>query len=295
MKSAVWGMGSIGSRHYSVLENMGHQVASVSSHLLRENNFTSIEDCLDKFNPEYIIVSKITGEHFNCLQKLDKLNFKGHVLVEKPLFISTLKDRPTYSYSCGVGYNLRFHPFLIKLKKSLANIKVDQVMAHCGQYLPDWRPGTNYRDSYSASKEQGGGVLRDLSHELDYLNWIFGLSDNISGSILKLSDLEIETEDTVNISMTQEYSAETKVELNYTVKVPRRTLEIKHPQGEIFVDFIKGSYSKNGEIETIKIDRNHTYTEMHLDFLNKKEIVASYEEGYQVLEMIQRIENSKTS
>src|SRR5690606_29956228 len=80
-----------------------------------------------------------------------------------------------------VAYNLRFMPSAIRLKELLTEQivgRIHSVSIEVGQYLPDWRPATDYRKNVSACKKLGGGVLLELSHELDYLTWLFGEFDS---------------------------------------------------------------------------------------------------------------------
>ena len=108
------------------------------------------------------------------MEYLSKKNCKNKfVLVEKPLFSKpnkiNIKKNKYY-----VGYNLRFNPIINFLKKKIKSKKIWSVNIFCGSYLPNWRNNIDYRKSSSAKKHLGGGVLLDLSHELDYVQWLFG-------------------------------------------------------------------------------------------------------------------------
>jgi predicted dehydrogenase len=77
--------------------------------------------------------------------------------------------------------------------------RVLSVRCEIGQYLPSWRPDTDYRQSVSARRELGGGALLELSHEIDYLRWIFGEVDSVNARISRQSALEIDVEDTAHL------------------------------------------------------------------------------------------------
>ena len=103
-----------------------------------------------------------------------------------------------------VGYRLRFAASVREFKREVDSPRfggVLSVRAETGQYLPDWRNGRDYRATASARGESGGGVLRELSHEIDYLRWIFGDIEWLSAWCGKQSDLEIDVEDTVHLTL----------------------------------------------------------------------------------------------
>jgi predicted dehydrogenase len=75
------------------------------------------------------------------------------------------------------------------------------VRCDVGQYLPTWRPQSDYRNGVSAKKELGGGVLLELSHEIDYLRWIFGEVDWVSAILTQQSKLEIDVEDSAHLTI----------------------------------------------------------------------------------------------
>ena len=101
-----------------------------------------------------------------------------------------------------VGYNLRFSPSLVFFRNLLINKNIGDlysVHADVGHYLPHWRADTDYRKSVSAKKEFGGGVLLELSHELDYLQWLFGKPLWVHAEISRRSNLKIDVEDSANL------------------------------------------------------------------------------------------------
>ena len=110
--------------------------------------------------------------HFKYLRYLDKTIKNKKILVEKPLFHKNynlkIKNNKVF-----VGYNLRFHPVITFIKKYIKNKNIFLSNITCRSYLPNWRKNTSYTKSNSAKKSYGGGVLLELSHEIDYINWIF--------------------------------------------------------------------------------------------------------------------------
>src|SRR3990167_9887879 len=175
MRCLIIGYGSIGARHAQILKNLGCDVSLVTSQRnLSYTNFVTIEEALEKQHFNYIIIANPTHKHYETLIKLIQCDYCGIVLVEKPLF-STMMQLPKNNIAkILVAYNLRFCDLLNQAKKLIAEEGLITFSAYVGSYLPAWRQDIDYRNCYSSKKEQGGGALRDLSHELDYSVWFCG-------------------------------------------------------------------------------------------------------------------------
>ena len=171
----VIGYGSIGKRHTEILQSMDEiDEISVLSH---QNKLTmpTIENMheISDIDPDYIVIASITSLHFEHLRFIEN-NFEGKtILVEKPLF-DKYYDFTINNNSVFVGYSLRFHPLMQLIKEKIAKRKLWNVNIFCGSFLPDWRANKDYRKTSSAKKSAGGGVLLDLSHEFDYVQWFCG-------------------------------------------------------------------------------------------------------------------------
>ena len=128
--------------------------------------------------------------------------FRGVALIEKPVFDQPV-EMPKQNFShIAVGYNLRRHPLLRRLKSFLddaENILTAHIYA--GADLPQWRPDTNYRKSCFAKRKEGGGVLRDLSHELDYVTLFAGRCKRVAAIGGKVSGLLIESDDVFSLML----------------------------------------------------------------------------------------------
>ena len=176
ISAVIIGYGSIAKKHLDCLKKI-NQINCVYIYSKRNISYKyslkSLNDIL-LVDPKYIIIASNTSDHYEDLKFLINNFQKKIILVEKPLFNKykylNLKNNIVY-----VGYNLRFHPILLFLKKELKNKKIFSVDVINESYLPKWRNNRKYTHSYSAIKKLGGGVLLDLSHELDYLFWLFGL------------------------------------------------------------------------------------------------------------------------
>jgi predicted dehydrogenase len=165
----------------------------------------ALEDALAE-KPEAAIIANPAPYHLEIAKQLAT---KGiHLLIEKPLAdrsedVDTLLNICKSKGNClMVGYNLRFLDSLRRLKTMIETGQIGRILSvrcEVGQYLPSWRSTADYRKTVTAQRILGGGVLLELSHEIDYLLWLFGDLEEASGWAGKRSDLEIDVEDTAHI------------------------------------------------------------------------------------------------
>lgn len=294
MKALVIGYGSIGQRHARILEEMGQQVFVVSRKGSEKSNFfISVQQAFDTSNFDYIVIANETVAHFDTFQQLVSLNYTGKLLIEKPLFV---KSEELIDYNLSkvyVAYNLRFHPLIQQLFESIKGKEVVSVNAYAGQYLPTWRPDSDYSKGYSAYTERGGGVLRDLSHELDYLTLLFGEWSELSSNVGKISNLNIHSEDYVNVTYKTNNGTNIVLELNYLDRLTQRYVIVHTNTETIKIDFIKNTFDENGQQRTFEItERDYTYTKQHEAILKGTTTLCSYEEGLRIVRMIEAIEKS---
>ncbi|MGE7999183.1 Gfo/Idh/MocA family protein [Lysinibacillus sp. NPDC093190] len=293
MKGLVIGYGSIGQRHARILREMGLEVSIVSRRPIREqNSYKKLESALQSNNYDYIVIANETMSHIETLKNILDNRYTGNILVEKPLF-AKMESISFNESQTFVAYNLRFHPLIKQLKTMLYNEEIISVNAYAGQYLPSWRPNTNYTKSYSAYREQGGGVLRDLSHELDYLTTLFGEWHSLIAKMDKISNLNIHSEDYVHISYKTKQKVHVSVELNYLDRITQRYVIVQTNNKTIKIDFINNSINCNGEIEQLaKIDKDYTYRKQHEAVLNGSSLCCSFKEGLNIVKMIEKVEKS---
>jgi predicted dehydrogenase len=294
----VIGFGSIGKRHYEILTSLGYNVGVVSKHYKNKNAFENIKDVLLNHTPMYIIICVETIKHKDVINQLIQLNYKGKVLVEKPLFVNYEKMPINNFQKIAVAYNLRFHPLIIKLKEILKK-KDEQLISanfYVGSYLPNWRKNRDYTNSYSSSLEKGGGVLRDLSHEIDLAIYLLGRVQSLTALGGKNSNLNITSDDTFCILMNTIKCPLVCINLNYLEKIPQRKIIINTYKSTIRLDLINNNIEINGETISINIDYNLTYKHQHLAFLEDSyDIICSEKEGLLVNKIINLSEKaSKT-
>ncbi|SCG83150.1 hypothetical protein DW1_1580 [Proteiniborus sp. DW1] len=294
MKCVVVGFGSIGKRHAKVLNELQCKVAVVSK---REVDFpikyTCLYDALINEKPDYIVIANETYKHYDSLVEIAKYGFDGVVLVEKPLFHTT-KPIPKNAFKqVYVGYNLRFHPILQKVFKIIRNEKVFYVQVYVGQYLPYWRPERDYRENYSAKKKEGGGVLLDLSHELDYLNWFFHDWKSIVAIGGKYSSLQIDSEDMYSLILDMEKCPVAQVHFNYLDRISRRELTIITENYSIKADLVQQTLNINQRLIKYDLDYDYTYYMQHKAIIDRDDkFLCTIEEGLKIIEMINCIEGA---
>ena len=298
-KILIIGYGSIGKRHAKIIsQNFPKYSIYVYTSQLRINyNRISSNREMKVLNPDYIIICSETHKHYNQLNFIEK-NFKNKkILVEKPLF-HKIYDCNIFKNKVFVGYNLRFHPFLYKLKKEIKNCKIWSVNINCSSFLPNWRKNIDYSASYSASKRKGGGVLLDLSHELDYLTWIFGEIKDFSKNIVKVSNLKISSEDYASIIGTTKKDIVFNLCLNYFSKISKREILVEGKDISIKIDLIKNSFlilkkGKKLSNNLKNLDLDFTYKLQLQSFLkNEKSQICTYKEAFQILETINIIKKN---
>ena len=293
MKALVIGYGSIGSRHVRLLQDLGLTVAVVSRRAIdHENVYPSIASAIHDFKPEYCIIASRTREHLDDFTILAGTGFSGKVLVEKPLFASNCAVPDNTFSHIYVAYNLRFHPVLQRFSALLANTRPYFVHAYVGQYLPDWRPGTDYRQSYSAIRAEGGGVLRDLSHELDFLNWILGGWHNLTALGGKVSDLDIDSDDVFSILFETKRCPVVSANLNYLdPKLTRQILALTN-HGAIRADLANGTVTFEDKTEHFVVDRDTSYIAQHNAVIGNGSCLCTLAEGLAVTKMIEASERA---
>ena len=296
-KTLVVGYGSIGQRHARLLTELGCPVAVVSRRSVDfAPSYSELSQALSEWLPEYVVVASRTSEHFQDLELLVKHGFHGRVLVEKPLFERGLAIPHNNFSLAAVAYNLRFHPLLVKLKSLLEDAaQLVTVSVHAGSFLPAWRPGSDYRQSYSAKRDQGGGVLRDLSHELDYVLWLFGPWRRMTALGGQVSDLEIDSDDAYTLLMETKRCPMVSIHMNYLDRVSRREICVNTDRHTIRVDLIGNTIVVDDVQETVKIERDDTYLAEHQAMLTGHiGELCTLEESMETLLTIEAAERAAT-
>lgn len=294
MKALVIGFGSIGKRHIRVLKELGHDVGVVSRREVDHAPcYSTLQEAVRLWAPGYVIIANRTSEHFATLHELSSLAFKGKILIEKPLFDSPQKIPELNGCQIAIAYNLRFHPLVQRLQGLLLQEPAITANIYCGSYLPGWRPQVDYRNTYSAIRSEGGGVLSDLSHELDYCRWLFGTWDSLTAMGGHFSPMEFDSDDAFSIILQTKRCPLVTIHLNYLDRLPKREIIVNTAKRSIRVDLVQNSIEIDGNKDTIAMSIDDTYMSEHLDMLSDNaKILCSLDEAMDTLCTIQLAEKA---
>ena len=316
-RALVVGSGSIAKRH---IRNIRHlypemEIVCVSasgrrlvpSEVGASSVCNSIEQAIE-IPLDFAIIASPATLHLSNLQKLVNANVPS--LVEKPL-CNSLEELAKYDFSnsirkIGIGYNIRYMPSAIKVKQIINDEvlgKIISVQIECGQFLPDWRPGTDYRQGVSAQKKLGGGALLELSHELDYLLWIFGDVTSVVAKVEITGTLEVDVDDNVNALLKSKDGYFIQLHLDYLQRTPKRMLRVICKEGNLVWDLLKNTVAVEGERGESQVlysdplyDKNEMYIEQLTSFLaftkNQKEFQSTVASATNVMKLIAAIRRS---
>lgn len=258
MRALLVGLGSIGTRH---LENLRHlePAAEITilrhrrrpldetyTHPVQERVVYSLEEALDT-RPDIALLTNPASHHVHTGLSLAQQDV--HLFIEKPLSngmdgVNELIDLcAAKSLVLMVGYVLRFNPSLRVLREAMSRGGIGHplsIRAEVGQFLPHWRPSIDYRHSVSASRDLGGGVLLELSHELDYVRWLAGEVSAVNAQVGRLSDLEIDVDDVAEIILRFENGMLGSVHLDMVRQPPTRNCEVIGTEGTVLWDGLSG-------------------------------------------------------
>lgn len=298
MKVLIVGFGSIGRRHYEVLSKIS-QVQTIDlvtkQNIENKKCYKSFEEIKNINGYDYFVIATETNKHFEQLKYLEDNVKDKFIFCEKPLF-ETKKELDIKNNKVFVGYVLRFHPLLEKLKEFLKDEKIISANAKCGQYLPSWRPNSDYKNCYSAEKEEGGGVLLDLSHEIDYVQWLCGKIQTLHSIQCKISDLDINSDDLTMLIGKTDKNVLVNISIDYISKITHRKLIVETLEHTYELDFIVNKLVKKNKsgfeelYDFENLERNYMFKKMHLDIFNQQKNICTFKEALEVMDTISTIQ-----
>ncbi len=322
MPFIICGLGSIGRRHMRNLLALGQDdlvLLRTGRSTLPDEDLAGLPvehdlgEALAKWRPEAVVISNPTAFHMNVA--IAAAQAGCHLMIEKPVSnnlegIGRLRKALSEgSLRALVGFQFRYHPGLRTVKRLLNENAIGRPIStrvHWGEYLPNWHPWEDYRLSYSARLEMGGGVVLTLCHPLDYLRWFFGEVEAVSAQMGKYGDLDIEVEDTAEITLAFQDRTLASVHLDYNQRPASHWLEIIGTQGTIRWDNADGAATwwtemdDQWQVEPTPEDfeRNTLFLEEMRHFLGvvarREDPVCTLEDGIRALEIALAAKESAT-
>ena len=193
----------------------------------------------------------------------------------------------------GIGYNLRFHPAVRWLEQQLSGETAIVVDVAAQSYLPEWRPGRDHRETASAGRARGGGVLRDLSHEIDLMLGLFGEPREILALGGNLGGLGIDAETAVSAALELERAPVATLRLSYLDRMPERRVRVTTALETFEADLLSGECRMSTGEELHPVEWPRTYADLHLAMLGcGPGAVCTLEEGLRVVACIEALESA---
>jgi predicted dehydrogenase len=317
----IVGHGSIGKRHLQLARNLFPDAdIRVLMHLKSTSTPDNSNGCFDNiedvhsFAPQLAVIANPATFHTAVALKLTEWGV--HLLIEKPIAVSQESIQLLLDLSRKnntvllVGYNLRFLSSLQEFRSALHLQKIGKVLSvrcEVGQFLPSWRPNTDYRQGVSARSKLGGGVLLELSHEIDYLRWIFGEVEWVTAILSQQSDLDIDVEDTAHLIFGFTAKIEDRIQLIASVNLDFIRRDITRlctaigDQGSLRWDGLAGTIGQfdlesKTWVEVFRDEEKDSYASEWKHFLK---CISGYEkplisgnDGLKVLEVIEAARQS---
>ncbi len=301
MNVLIIGLGSIGKKHVIAIKSIYPDSAIFA--LRSSKNAEGIPGVTNIYSfdeielniIDFAIIANPTSEHKKTISLLIPFGFP--LFIEKPIYYSLdIEDLINSIESKGIktyiACNLRFLECIKYIKGKLLKMpdkKLNEVNVYCGSYLPDWRPNTDFRKSYSALTELGGGVHIDLIHELDYLYWLFGVPKEVTRIFKNQSSLTIPSVDYANYVLAYNGFC-ANIVLNYYRRDSKRTLELVFEDETWYIDLLKNQITFNNNIlfssDQRISDTYQTQMEYFIDSIKEKESTFNtISDAYNVLKI----------
>ncbi len=312
MRFLVIGCGSIGERHIKNLIELSCEVVACDiddktiRRIKKEYSIPVFKDLSKALNKPFdgVIVSVPTKYHVKTAKTIMEKGY--NIFIEKPIsndlegideLIKIAEEKNLVNF---VACNMRFHLCIRKIKDIINSKRLGKVFSarlEYGHYLPNWRPGKDYREVYSSHEKEGGGIILDAIHEFDYIKWLLENSVvEVFCDSDKLSNLDIDAEDTAEILFKLDSGVFVEIHLDYLQVEKRRSCEIICEKGTIFWES-EGKQPEKAKIRLFskekeeiifdnKIDLNSMYVDEMKHFINcicgKEKPIKTIKDGKEV-------------
>lgn len=275
-KIGIIGLGSIGTRHLlNIVKVLASRNRACEIDLIRSGKGRATDPDLERLvtrtvysyteaadDYDAVFIANPTHRHYDTVKQF--VSKTRHMFIEKPVFDDSslsvedlkLKDGNIYYVACP----LRYTHVIDYLKKNINPDDVYSVRAICSSYLPQWRTNSDYRQSYSAHKDRGGGVSIDLIHEWDYLRYLFGRPEEVYNIKGTFSNLDIDSDD-LSLYMAQYKDKAVELHLDYFGRKTIREVQLFTREDTITADIINSEIRFSQQDKTIAFgeERNNCY------------------------------------
>lgn len=253
IKIIFFGLGSIGLRHARLLrKRKGVQLFAFRTHKGQEKNCPGISevnrwDEVDRIKPDIAFITNPTFLHpatsIQCARR------GMHLFIEKPVgnqlrllkkLLNIVAQKKTCTY---VAYVLRFHPLVQLIKKEMERNHFLHLRIVTTSYLPSWRPARDCLKTYSAFKRMGGGVIYDLSHEIDLTWFLLGNFKDMHGNYGRRSDITVDAEDYADICLTARRGP-ANIHINFLSQLNQRFIQVDFKEKAVWADLRRNTWEE---------------------------------------------------
>ena len=267
--------------------------------------YYNFNEAIDDFKPDAVFITNPNSKHMETALLAARLG--QNLFIEKPLShnrdgleeLKALAEKKNLKIM--IGYNLRWHPLLIKMKKIVKDGEIGQPISaniEMGENIEDWHPWEDYRQTCAAYKDGGGGAVLCFSHDIDYLYWFFGMPEKIQAVGGKITPLGGDAEDMIKALLEYKDKFIVSLHLDYWQRPPKRFFEIIGTKGKITWDYYAKNLTlisrDNNNAPAVysvpdNFDRNDMFMDETNDFIaalgNKSKVPLPLREGMDVLEI----------
>lgn len=280
MKILICGTGSIAYRHYCNLLKLGYKdiifykstKKKIYFNKINNNKIFNDLDLALKENPKVAFICNVTSAHLKIASKC--ANKKINIFLEKPisnnrnnlnLFKKVVSKNKVKVF---IGYMMRFHPLIQKIKKMIVSKKIKNIFyvsSIWGEYLPNWHKYEDYKKSYASSKKLGGGAALTLSHEIDLMSFLFGKIKSYSLNKNFNSSLKIKADISASYLIKFSNNIDCNINVNFLCNPPYRKLIIFSENLQLTFDYYKSSLkiltntNKTKIVKIKKFKRNNLF------------------------------------
>ncbi len=281
----IFGFGSIGRKYVRLIKTFfpSIEVFIISSRKINIYNEINLIDGnyidhsnIKELNPDGVIIASPATNHLS--DALNCLDLKIPILIEKPLSnslqnVNNFKKKILEKKSkILIGYVLRYSINANLFKQNISNNNLGDLLfarVVCSSYLPNWRPSQDYRRTVSSSSKYGGGVLLELSHEIDYANWFFGPFVKVQAVLKNSGTLDIDVEDTADLVLTNNKGMNVVIHLDFCSRYPTRKCILFGSKATMNLDFLNKKLEiVNPELETLFSNNEDDSDNMFVNQLN---------------------------